>query len=103
MNLANYSETDSLALKARGIKRVLSNNEAWGKAALETIKALPVGWTGTGEDIRALVAEKPSHPNAWGGLINRALAADLIYPTGDYRPMKSKASHGRRTPVYERM
>ena len=90
-------------LKDHGITRTLAANGGWNEAAISAIAALPVGWIGTGEDIRVRVGEEPAHPNAWGALINRALKADLIYPTGEYRPMTAKASHGRRTPVYERM
>lgn len=103
MQTATETATHGIELKERGVKQVLSNNEAWANAAFEVVKALPVGWTGTGEDIRNKVGALPSHPNAWGGLINRALKAELIFPTGDYTAMKSKNSHGRRTPIYERM
>lgn len=103
MQLVQDSASEGIALKDAGVKKVLSNNDAWADAAFEVVKALPVGWTGTGEDIRNKVGALPSHPNAWGGLINRALKADLIFPTGEYTAMKNKNSHGRRTPVYERM
>ena len=89
--------------KAAGMKAVDGGNRAWKSAALDVIRALPVGWIGTGEDIRAKVAEEPSHPNAWGSLISAALKDELIFPTGDHRPMTAKKSHGRQTPVYERM
>lgn len=91
---------DALALKEQGIARTLDANANWKEGALYVIKHLPRDWKGTGEDIRLLVAEEPSHPNAWGGLINRAVSHGLIRPTGDYVPMSAKKSHGRKTPVY---
>jgi hypothetical protein len=89
--------------KVEGMKAVSGGNKAWKDEGLNVIKSLTVGWTGTGEDIRTIVEELPSHPNAWGALIAAALKAELIYPTGEYRAMTAKASHARKTPVYERM
>jgi hypothetical protein len=103
MSLQEHTYDSGQERKKSGTVKILTGNGLWAQAAIERIKALPVGWTGTGEDIRHLVSELPSHPNAWGGLIARVLKDELIYPTGDYRPMKDKSSNARKTPVYERM
>lgn len=42
------------------------------------------------------------HPNAWGAFINSALRSGLIEPTGKYRAMRDRRSHGRETRVYRR-
>lgn len=103
MSMQEAVYDSGLHRKARGMATVTNGNKAWRDAAIATIKALPVGWTGTGEDIRHAIKELPSHPNAWGALVNTLLKDELIYPTGDYRAMKDKTSNGRRTPVYERL
>ena len=64
----------------------------------------------TGEEIRFKLLKrnkgtktylsKPSAPNVWGGFINGLVARGYLIDTGATRPMKSPASHGRRTPVY---
>lgn len=102
MSLQDSNDT-GLARKERGMAKVLSGNKAWRDAGIAVVKALPVGWKGTGEDIRLAVKALPSHPNAWGSLVNALLKIELIYPTGDYTAMKEKASNGRKTPIYERM
>ena len=89
-------------LKNEGINRTLDNNAAWKEGALYVVKNLPADWRGTGEDIRALVDEEPSHPNAWGGLVSKAVSEGFIKPTGEYTAMVSKKSHGRKTAVYVR-
>jgi hypothetical protein len=89
--------------KERGMKLALAGNKLWRVNAIAKITALPVGWIGTGEDIRHAVADAPSHHNSWGALVAALLKAELIFPTGDYQPMKEKTSNGRKTTVYERM
>lgn len=57
----------------------------------------------TGEDLRQEVEihiGSPSHPNAIGSFIMLALKRGLIEKTGNFVPMKLKASHARLTPVY---
>ncbi|MFZ0270967.1 MAG: hypothetical protein WAL34_03870 [Acidobacteriaceae bacterium] len=66
------------------------------------------GWANTehgviGEDIRRMLLPHVGHPgspNAWGALIRRAIKKGLIVATGEYRHMKEKRSHARRTMVY---
>lgn len=86
----------------KGIARVMENStEEWKAAVYNYILALPEGWTGTGEDIR--VACPLSHaPQAWGAIINTAVRRNWLQPTGQYKMMRSSASHGRETRVYAR-
>lgn len=103
MSLQESHYDSGLDRKARGMAKVMNGNKEWRQHGIDAVKALPVGWKGTGEDIRHLVKELPSHPNAWGSLVSALLKAELIYPTGDYQAMKDKTSNSRKTPVYERM
>ncbi len=57
----------------------------------------------TGEDIRFYVSQEigcPTHPNAYGALINTLVRRKIIKPTGEYRAMRDDSSHARKTPVY---
>ena len=57
----------------------------------------------TGEDIRIHCEArqiKPHHHNAWGAAISKLVKRGLIEETGDYRPMRGRKSHGRKTQVY---
>jgi hypothetical protein len=103
MSLQEHTYDSGLDRKERGMKQATKGNKAWRDNAIAVVKALPVGWKGTGESIRFAVGALPSHPNAWGALVNTLIKEELIYPTGDYSAMKDKTSNGRRTPVYERM
>jgi len=91
------------------LETVAGNAGEWMPRALKAIQnirmatLLPITGTWTGEDIRIYVTNTigpPHHHNAWGALIKAAITQKLIVPTGQYRPMKSKKSHARRTPVY---
>lgn len=98
------SYSQAIAEKETGIERTLEANTEWRDRAFAAVRQLPLGWTGTGEDIRVgVVRDDPKSPNAWGGLINRAIKAELLRYTGEYKPMTTPKSHGRRTPVYERV
>ena len=71
---------------------------------LKAIKRLRKRQNGyTGEDIR-LALEKssitPSHPNAWGALINKAQIDELIVPTNKFRNTELPSSKGRQARVY---
>ena len=103
MQTQEHAYDSGLARKEQGMAKVLTGNAAWRRDAIAKVKALPVGWTGTGEDIRHIVNALPSHPNSWGALVSTLLKDALIFPTGDRQPMKDKTSNGRSTPVYERM
>jgi len=57
----------------------------------------------TGEDIRLIIETEgitPHHHNAWGALIKKAEKQGFIHHTNEWRHMKTKKSHARRTSVY---
>jgi hypothetical protein len=94
----------ALEAKAAVLEEVAENNVDWMTEALAAADALPNGDVGTGEDIRARLLEaglrSPRHQNAWGALLNVMCRRGLIQHTGEWRPMRSKTSHGRVTRVY---
>ena len=102
MTRAPLQETLRQAAITGAALRVLHLN--WPQA---TDLSPPMLGLATGDDdrlfvqaIRALVDEEPSHPNAWGGLVSKAVSEGFIKPTGEYTAMVSKKSHGRKTAVY---
>ena len=101
------ADSTGLQLKEEGIRKVSENNENWLQDCVKFIEASIFGSRShfTGEDIRFDCENFigfPRHHNAWGALINTLLKRKIIVPTGEYRPMKDRASHARRTPVYRR-
>lgn len=88
-----------------GITAVLSTNKGWaGEARRLLAIALGDKKRVTGEEVRVLLSEaglpKPSHHNAWGGLLF-GLVGTVLRNTGTVQHMATPKSHGRRTPVYE--
>lgn len=96
------------AMQARdaGIVTVVANGGSWHHAALLVVAALPPGWTGIGEDIRAAVVAsdvgEPHSPNAWGGLTQAAMKKGLLELTGRRLPMRAVKSHARKSDEYFR-
>jgi len=87
--------------REEGLDRVTSNNATWMEEAMRKLSRLPSGRICTGEGIRiTLQMGAPKHPNAWGALIRQGVRLGYLKKTGEYRPMKTKKSHGRETPVY---
>src|SRR5690606_16702339 len=87
------------------LARVVENaGEDWRVAAMEVFRGIP-GDELTGEDIRlACEAEgvRPHHHNAWGGFVGQLVREGSLLPTDQYRPMRAKGSHARKTQVYRR-
>jgi hypothetical protein len=57
----------------------------------------------TGEDVRQQCEQqdvRPHHHNAWGAMIAGLVRDGLLVATGEYRPMRAKGSHARKTAVY---
>lgn len=72
--------------------------------AYHAVIALPTG-SYTGEDIRLQLSAKgivPHHHNAWGALIRKCVTDGILEFSGIYEAMKTRRSHARRTPVYQR-
>lgn len=102
-----HPQQEELTPQARrdeGIAKVLDSNGTWADTAYCAAIQLPKGEY-TGEDIRLAITEtagEPSHPNAWGALVNRLVKSEVITATGEYRSMKTAKSHARKTPVYRK-
>lgn len=83
---------------------VAENNVGWLKLALDAMKRIPDGTEQTGEGFRMLLLERglgePRHAGAWGAFTGQLVRKGILVPTGDWQPMKQKASHGRLTRVY---
>ena len=89
-----------------GMKAVLDHSGAWKDRARLKIRELAPGWTGTGEDIRLLLQDRPGlrpqHHNAWGAVIGGCLRQGWLQATGELRHMRCRESHARKTAVYVR-
>ncbi len=97
--------TQARDARDEGMARVLSKNEAWRDAALTEMGKLFRGWIGTAEDIRINITPKvgsPTHPNAWGGLMNAAIRRGWFAPTGKWIAPADVKSHSRPTREYIR-
>lgn len=88
-----------------GIRRVTKPNEEWmaeGIHKLSQLSGSGVEWTG--EDMRMWLREaglsEPTHHNAWGALIKKAVSKQLIADTGHTRNLKTEKSHARRSPIW---
>ncbi len=110
MNLFDLNHPDLTPLlppaevaRDAGMALVASHNPDWSEMVLAKITALPIGWTGIGEDIRLMIDTKPTHHNAWGAVINMAVRRGLLVDTEATRKMATKKSHARKSPVYERV
>lgn len=99
------TEVNGAVLRDHGITQVLSHNQEWRAACLAAFDRWLLPPTFTGESLRFHWEELglyPTHPNAWGGLINFMQRRGLIIPTGQWAPMADKRSHARKTPLYRR-
>jgi hypothetical protein len=96
-----------LAIEARdeAIGRVTLSNEAWMAEAFSAVLDLVSGRY-TGEQIRhevTAVIGPPRHHNAWGALIMHLVRQDILSRTSTMEHMRDLQSHGRMTPVYEKV
>lgn len=97
----------ALAKREAVLAEVAEDNAGWMAEAIRACQALPAGEVGTGEDIRAELMRfglrAPRHPNVWGALFNTLTRRGVLVATGEYRPMRSKSSNGRKTGVYAKV
>jgi hypothetical protein len=87
------------------MSRFLANGGRWAEAAMSIIGGLPLGWRGTGEDIRGRVTEAIGEPHdlgVWCALINQAIGRNWIRPTGRVHQPKDHRSYARTTYEYVR-
>lgn len=99
-------KTTGQQLRDEGIKVVSEHNENWMGYALDAAKIFIARMdtdTFTGEDIRLALRyiPQPTHPNAWGALINTLVKRKIIVPTGEYQQPKDRTSHARAIQVYK--
>lgn len=92
----------------KGMARALRASSTFADVAgAFIISKLPIGWEGTGEDIRRVYYRhhtlKPHHNNAWGGVINGAIRNGYLVKTGKRPHMKQTSSHARSTDRYVRV
>jgi hypothetical protein len=88
-----------------GMGKAFSRDPTWNTEALKIILDLPIGWEGTGQQIRIMVVNQigePHHFNVWGALINEAIMKRLLVRTGRQAHARIRASHARRNDVYRR-
>lgn len=92
-----------------GLQQVESNNETWMTLALLEVENVRRSsqWANvqsgfTGEDLRHMIRSvgKPDSPNAYGALVMTLVKRKVLIATGEYRAMKDKKSHARKTPIY---
>lgn len=112
LNIPRGDPGDGATLRNRGVTKVLDNNKSWMENALAVVSGpyFPLFATNdpfTGEDIRDELTSRPyvgfpSHPNAWGALINTLARRGLIVATGQYVVPKDKSSHARKIQLYRR-
>ena len=92
-----------LALRDRGVDRVLENSGDFFPDALAAIVRLGT-FHGTAEDMREYLEGLgivPHDDHGWGALALNLLRIGWYRPTGEVRRMRDKSSHGRKTDVYE--
>lgn len=96
-------------LKDEGQRKVIAHkNEEWARQVFDMIKRdLPIGWLGIAEDIRGIFIMyypeyTPTHSNAWGSVIKKAVNAGFLKETGKWRRSRSVKSRCARYPEYER-
>lgn len=77
----------------------------WSRAARDRVRALPVHWEGTGEDIRLKLVRdgfpEPRSHNAWGAMIMVCVKHDWLREIGRGQ-MRTEKSHARSTAIYAR-
>jgi len=98
-----FQEGSAVTERDQALHRVATNSGSWMLDALIAICRISTDSEVTGEDIRLNILERvgmPHHHNAWGALIKSALKQGVLIPTGEYRAMKTRKSHARKTPVY---
>jgi len=98
--------TDGHDARDMGIGTVMEGEDRFAVRVMAIVKSLPRGWRGIGEDIRLLADQhgipRPHHHNCWGGVMFGCVKAGLLTPTGDWRHMRIKRSHARKSPEYVR-
>jgi len=103
---ANRDTAEASRRRDEGIARVEENAGAWledaGEALGRLVETFP-GKEAPWDHLKALLLvgglRKPHHPNAWGGLVRRAVKAGWLTRVG-YTTASSPQSHGTEMRVY---
>ncbi len=94
------------AARDAALEQVLTNSGEWRTDAKDAVRAIPVGWEGTGQDLRVELGKRglcdPHHYNAWGALI-KSCVPSLLEPTGGMRASVLEQCHAHRLAVYRRV
>ncbi len=93
-------------LRDEGIRAAWSHSGVWADRAYGVVLRLPSGWTGMGEDIRAIVSKQVGGPHdghAWGALVNRAVLNGVLVRTGRIKPPKDPLSHASQKQEWRRV
>ncbi len=88
-----------------GLRSIAKNNREWFRGAILVIHRLPRGWCGLPESIRPQIEREvgaPTHSNAYGMLISKAIRRGLLRRTGRRKPMELVSSKARMTDEYLR-
>ena len=102
------NESEGAIARDDALDKVLRRDWIWRAQIIAFIEDLPMGWVGTGEDIRHAALEagipRPPHHNAWGAAIMHAVKnKHWLRWTGRVLSMKDKSSHARLTREYVRL
>ena len=103
---AHREHEEGERLKAEGQARVLENEgrSPWWREATGAIRYVAERKrTFTIEDAEEITGMSPHHPNAWGGLMQWAVAQRICQPTGQYRQAERPSSRARPIRVWESM
>ena len=85
----------------------MTDREGWYYRALEALKTHFRAGEKTGEELSDMLLDHGVEPArnqfVFGSVIRQLVMDKVIVKTGERRPMKHKASHGRSTDVYRRV
>lgn len=102
--MTHQNRDAAIAAGEEGMRIVKANNKIWHDLMLAKIGTLR-NFLGTFEDLRVTLLNEgwaaPRHHNAWGSLARAAKARGYLIGTGQYVPMETIKSHGRKTEVLQ--
>ena len=91
-------------LKLLGIESVLRHTpESYRENFLALVENLPHGYRFTGERLRELAGDPPSHHNAMGALMRTAALRGLIRKTGTVVKAQRPSRHSADLALWERL
>jgi hypothetical protein len=106
MTFSSKRQYDLFAARKRrdaGMDAASSRSPSFVDDVLAFVLTLPIGWIGTGEDIRRLSGLEPHHPNVWGATLNHIGRKGVISKTGRYVQPKDTKSNASVVKEYIRI